>query len=207
MLMRFVRHSLPAPCINERLAVFIEPRLETGCPDAVALYWKALEEVDLDTVSRLRPSDDRLLHLIWLEGTIPLSRFEDRWGTRASLRVRELVSLGLVRSDDSMLSIPEQALVVSRLIAVEAKMAGPSGALGQAAKNMWFASESYALLPALPTARSLCERYKSCGVGIVMPQEQIEAASIPAKAVSLPQSHVSWRFNRMALELSARGAA
>jgi len=207
MLMHFVHNALPSPCGDERLAVFIEPRLETGCPDAVALYWRAAEAVDPDALRRLGSADDRLLQLIWLEGGIPFSRFKDRWGAQASRRVRELVSLGLVRSDDSILSVPEEGLVVSRLIAVEAKMAGPSGALGQAARNMWFASESYALMPALPTARDLCERYKSCGVGIVTPQQNIDEASIPARAVGLPQSHVTWRFNRMALELCAFGAA
>lgn len=207
LLMEFVGKSLSSPSEHERLAVFIEPRLETGCPDAVAVYWRATEGADLDVLRRLRPADDRLLQLIWLEQGIDAANLETRFGRPVARRAHELVALGLVCDEGYGMSVPDEGLVLSRLIAIEAKIAAPSSALRQAARNMWYASESYVLMPNLPTTQALCERYASCGVGIVTADEQIDQSSIPARRMGLPQSHVTWRFNRMALELCASGAA
>ena len=91
------------------------------------------------------------------------------------------------------------------MIAIEAKMAGPAKVLTQATRNTWYASESFALMPAVPMCEDLAERYAACGVGIVTPESSIDEPAVSAARMGLPQSHVTWRFNRAAHELSAAG--
>lgn len=205
LLMAFIARGLPSPDVGERLAVFIEPRLETGCPDAVAAYWRPAPGPDQCTLSRLRPIDDRVMHLVWLEPGIDTESIESRYGPQVAGRARELAVMGLIDDCESRMTVPHERVVLSRLIAVEAKVAGPASALRQATRNTWYASESYVLMPAVPTAQSLSEKYAACGVGIVTPDDVVDSPSLSALNLGLPQSHVTWRFNRLAMELTAAG--
>ncbi|MDZ4064896.1 MAG: hypothetical protein U1E22_09550 [Coriobacteriia bacterium] len=208
LLSRYLERSLPVPNPEERMAVFVEPRLETGCPDAVAVYWRPDGTECMRTLEALTVSDDRLVQFVWVAGSVRRAALVDQLGPAAAKRARELVEMGLLSEvDGEEICVAQHSLVLSRLIAIEAKLRGPSSALSQAARNTWFASESFALLPNLPTASSLCARYKACGVGILTPGDQVSDPSLPARRQGLPQSHVTWRFNRLARQLSAQGAA
>lgn len=207
LLMQFVETSLPTPERSESLAVFIEPRLETGCPDAVAVYWRTGAAEDTAALAQLTPQDDKLMHFVWLEGHTGPTGVEERLGRAAGKRVRELIDLGLIRESDSSLTVHDPTLALSRLIAIEAKVSAPSHALTQAVRNTWYASESYVLMPSMPLTQSLCDRYSSCGVGIVLPCDELARPSVPAEMRGLPQSHVTWRFNRVAIGLCDSGAA
>lgn len=205
LLMAFIARGLPSPDADERLAVFIEPRLETGYPDAVAAYWRPVPGPDQATLSRLKSIDDRVLHLVWLEPGIEAESIEGRYGPQVAGRARELAAMGLINNCESRMTVPHDRVVLSRLIAVEAKIAGPASALRQATRNTWYASESYVLVPTVPTAQSLSDRYAACGVGIVTPDEAVDSPSLSAMSLGLPQSHVTWHFNRLAMELTAAG--
>ena len=207
MLVEYIQRALPQPQRCEKLAVFIEPRLDTGCPDAVAVYWRPRGAPDLGILEELRPADDRLLHLIWLEGAVDAQSLGQRLGRIAQGRAQELAELGLIRARRGELTVPRNRLALSRLIAIEAKVAGPAAALSQAARNSSYASESYVLLPNVPTARSLCARFAACGIGIVTPRTALASPALPARGFGLPVSHLTWRFNRMALQHSESGAA
>ncbi len=205
LLAHFLEQSLPRPNARERLAVFVEPRIETGCPDAVAVYWRPGGHEDGATLKRLTTADDRLLHFVWLRGAISRDDLRACTGDAVAKRANELVAMGFLTGADNKLSVADGGLALSRVIAVEAKMSAPSSALSQAARNTWFASESYVLLPSAPSAAELCHRYEACGVGILTPADRFASPTIPAKEWRLPQSYVTWQFNRLVRELSAAG--
>lgn len=207
LLTHFLEQSLPRPTARERLAVFVEPRIETGCPDAVAVYWRPSRQEDGAALKRLTTVDDRLLHLVWLKGAVSRNELRVCMGDAVAKRAEELVAMGFLTGVDDRLSVADGGLTLSRVIAVEAKVSAPSSALSQAARNTWFASESYVLLPSAPSAAELCHRYEACGVGILTPADRFSTPSIPARERGLPQSHVTWRFNRFVRELSAAGVA
>jgi hypothetical protein len=206
MLLEYVQRALPLPGRGEELAVFLEPHLDTGCPDAVAVYWRP-RRADARALGTLRPRDDRLLHLIWLEGVVDAGSLEGRFGPAVSRRAQELAALGVIRSRGGELSVPRSRLALSRLIAIEAKLSSPASALAQATRNSSYASESYVLMPNPPTVRLLCSKYSACGVGIVTPQVPLTSPVLPARHFGLPISPLTWRFNRMALAFSERGRA
>lgn len=206
LLVNYLKRSLPMPEDSESLAVFIEPRVETGCPDAVAVYWRSSVNAGLSEWSALTSVDDRILQFVWLEGRTDSARIESALGCAAARRARELVTMGFLSERSAGLAVDDGGLVLSRLIAIEAKIGGPAAALAQAARNTWYASESYVLMPSLPATKALCDRYQACGVGIVTPSDEIASPSVPARKFGLPQSHLTWRFNRLALELSDSAA-
>jgi len=203
MLYDYLQHALPHPERSEQMAVFIEPIVETGCPDAVAVYWKRAEIPEREAWDSLGPSDDDLLQFIWVEPGVDCMQIERSLGKQAAIRARELVALGFLTQCDGYLAVREDGLVLSRVLAIEAKISGPAAVLSQAARNTWFATESYALMPTPPTAQRLCDRYRSCGVGIVTPDAAIECPTVAARKWGLPQSRLTWRFNRLALEVAS----
>lgn len=207
LLLSYLEQSLPMPEDSESLAVFVEPCVETGCPDAVAVYWRSSVNPGLSGWSALTSVDDRILQFVWLEGMTDGARIESVLGRAAARRVRELVTMGFLAERSAGLAVGDGGLVLSRLIAIEAKIGGPGAALAQAVRNTWYASESYVLMPSVPATKALCDRYQACGVGIVTPSDEIASPSVPAREFGLPQSHLTWRFNRLALELSNSGAA
>lgn len=206
MLLEYVHRALPHPARGEQLAVFVEPRLDTGCPDAVAVYWRP-RRADEGALQGLCPRDDRLLHLIWLEGVVDAQSLERRFGPEVCRRAQELAAVGAIRARRGELTVPKSRLALSRLIAIEAKLSSPTSALAQAALNTTYASESYVLMPGLPTVRSLCSKYSACGIGILTPDSALTSPALPAHDFGLPSSPLTWRFNRMALAISARGGA
>jgi hypothetical protein len=200
MLVEYLKCGLPMPKRSESLAVFLEPRLETGWPDAVAVYWRSDRGLRPDAACQLQHADDRLLHFIWLEGTVSHAGISARYGPTVAQRALDLLTLGaVVENRNRGLRVRKSTLAVTRLIAIEAKVSAPRSALSQAARNAWYASESYVLLPQLPTGRTLRSQYASCGVGIVTPDDHLESPPVPAHVFDLPRSHGTWRFNRMAL--------
>jgi hypothetical protein len=90
--------------------------------------------------------------------------------------------------------------VVKRIVAIEAKMRAWRDGLDQAVANMWFASHSYILIPALKCLRTIREEAEKFGVGVlVFDGDQTRTVLRPRKQ-RIPASYGSWLINEWAVE-------
>jgi hypothetical protein len=93
-----------------------------------------------------------------------------------------------------------KVFIAKKIVAIEAKMRAWRVALEQAAANLWFASHSYILVPALNCLRLICEEAKKLGIGVlVFDGKQIRTVLSPRKQ-PIPVSYGSWLINEWALE-------
>ena len=84
---------------------------------------------------------------------------------------------------------------VRRLIAIEAKVIDWQDGLQQAFQNVWFASESYLLLPRLPQSSILIEKANHFGVGLRVMGQALDSSELRSRQANIPRSYASWLFN------------
>ena len=87
-----------------------------------------------------------------------------------------------------------RTFAIRRILAFEAKISALTAALHQAALNRWFASESYLLLPRLPSA-DLRTRASASGVGVWLSGASKPVVRATRAPVGRPVSYASWLFN------------
>ena len=183
-----------------RATIFCEPRIESGFPDIVVVFWSvavakkwSAERVHLkrDDVRRVHH-----LHLIGGATTRELRGVFPR-GLDASIeRLRAASLIRLVRDRWIPMSL-ERSFAARRIIAIEAKIAEWSVAIEQAFLNTWFASDSYVLLPQRAPAAKIRAAARLKGVHLCSPAKAI-ICNRPAFPGKLPRSYASWMFNEWA---------
>lgn len=185
------------------VAVFVEPRLDSGFPDIVLARFKPglfsrwrtarslLTGIDLKVLSFLQSvkgADSPQIH-----AQMHLSFSEIRHS------VELLQDAGLISRDSNRRTwIPkalDETFGLDCLVAVEAKIRNAQEVLDQAALNCWFASESYALTPTMPTS-AFSRDARRAGVGLVSANPRSGYRRVVApRRMALPSSYVSWQFN------------
>jgi hypothetical protein len=199
---QYIRDHLPAPQGGDVRTVFCEPKLESGFPDAVVVYWAPsvaqnwsplraiLSVADLRSYQWILSQGEPQLEQEELAAELPYTR-------QASQTIERLVSARLLLDGDDGLQVPPLAsnFAVTRLVAIEAKVKEPSRGLLQAARNGWFASESYLLTERTPQSQVFTERARSMGVGLVSQDDDLAQAPLAAERRPLPVSYASWLFN------------
>jgi hypothetical protein len=193
--------------------VFYEPKLESGFPDAVIVYWApAIAERWAPQRARLSVADLRGYQWILAQGTAELEHeqlaIELPFTREPEATIARLVAAELLREhEDHLWVVPlASTFAVTRLIAIEAKIKEPSRGLLQAARNGWFASETYLLAARLSHSPEFQERARSMGVGLIGRDDPIELIAIAAERRSLPLSYASWLFNEWAWRAARRPA-
>lgn len=183
---------------EQRLSVFVQPAIETGFPDLVAVVWRydiaqkwALER------ERLRQSDLRLLHLLATHGAIDFPFLREAFhrglhGMLSRLEEADLITVGSSKCNARPLS---KLFAVQHIIAVEAKVSATQRALEQAGANTWFSSESYALLPKACTGDRLKDIAAGLGVGVIGLEQEHATKVYGASLRTVPLSYGSWLFN------------
>ncbi len=197
----FVQYCLPSHPRGQVRTVFVEPRLDSGYPDAVVAYLHlATAERWQDARANLSASDVRILHYLSSYGAaeFPVLRTILRHGVHCALE--RLHAAGLVRYvNQTWQALPlHRIFAIRRLIAIEAKIDAWRSGLTQALQNTWFASESYLLMPRIPKRSPLIQEAARFGLGVVTQGQPLRHAEIPARPEGLPKSHASWLFNEWA---------
>jgi len=197
---RFVREcSIPVPK-NCEVTVFCEPRLESGFPDLVIVIWdRALTEKWQMQRCALKTSDLRLVQLLRLSGplsTAQLSEFCVDNLDSALLRLRA-ADLIVSRKGKWVTRPLSKAFAIKRIIAIEAKISDWGVALTQARLNMWFADQSYVLMPRVPDTETFRASFRSHGIGVIKHglESRIVARARTRRAASGPRSFAAWQFN------------
>lgn len=186
---------------NDRVALFYEPRLETGFPDIViCVYDPRHFEEWAPTRSQLQVQDLKILHHLHLVGRLSADAASAQLGVSDRLMARTLENLygaGLVRPYGKKWcpTSLKRAFGIKRLVAVEAKMGNWTGVFRQACANRWFASETYALSPVQRPSAKVIQRSSQLGIGIYtcVASEVVEVR--PSGQSQLPSCYASWLFN------------
>jgi hypothetical protein len=180
--------------------VYIEPRMPTGYPDIVIAYSSTRNTCCNPTRKMLKVSHLRVAQQIYhCQGV----HFENLCEVLAIPRkhlksiVSDLMHAGLIWRRGNYLATRsiKDIFPVREIVAVECKVSDWRGALRQAQSNVWFASESYILIPENSTLPSVKEACELSGIGLLVftGEEVINMQS--AKKHPIPSSYGSWIVN------------
>lgn len=205
LVYQYISTSLPEPGEDEKLTVFIEPKISSGnYPDIVAVYWKRSVTLSWPAERVLLTSADlRVLHSLYLSST----KHRDDLDSPALIDFNlpkksrdRLQKSGLLLNNNMSWTIRplREIFAVQKIIAIEAKIHDWQKGLDQALLNTWFSSESYLLLPRIPAAIDLVERAKNFGIGLVDTGTPLNKTEITARSYQIPASFTSWEFNEWA---------
>lgn len=192
------------------LTVFAEPAIDTGFPDLVGVVWRhEVARVWSVERERLRAVDLRLLHLLATRGALDLSFLRDVFqrglnGMLTRLEEAGVVSVGKTKCRARSL---KSIFAVEHIIAIEAKVSAARRALEQACANIWFSSESHALLPRPRTGERLTGVATSLGVGVLSFEHNQVAQVCAASIRAVPLSYGSWLFNEWTWRVARRAGA
>lgn len=191
---------------SESLSIFLEPKLDTGFPDIVAVFWdKEVSDTWPEARAILTSSDMAIVHHVNLVGQIQVERLVQRFGTRKTSEMMLRLSdsqVAEVKSDEILRKPLSNTFAVKRIVAIEAKVRDWSKGLEQAFQNTLFASESYLLLESLPNSQNLFRSAERLGVGILDKDRSVTQPYLRPKVGSLPTSHAAWLFNEWAWKFS-----
>ncbi len=183
------------------LTVFIEPEIESGFPDIVAVYshqaTKRRSKLSRTVVSTV---DERVAHFLATMGSTSLEVLRRFFPNRLTQSLEHLLEAGIVRSASGTWQLKpiREVFAIRRLIAIEAKISDWQKGLQQAFQNIWFASESYLLLPDLPRTALLREEASRYGIGLRAQGQSLDDEETPSRLSQIPKSYASWLFNEWA---------
>jgi len=192
------------------LTVFAQPAIETGFPDLVAVVWR--REIARSWTAerdRLRATDLRLLHLLATKGALDLLFLREVFqrGLHAMLTRLEEAGVVAVGKSKCRARSPSRTFAVERIIAVEAKVSATQRALEQAGANIWYSSESHALLPRARAGERMKDVASALGVGVIGFEHDRVAQVYEASIRAVPLSYGSWLFNEWTWRIArAQGA-
>jgi len=199
---RYLEKWLSQSNDHTQLTIFVEPKLQSGYPDVVAVYW------DPSVAGRwprargeLTPMDIRMAHHAYLSRKVDLKALKALApGRKMDAALNRLLDADIfVQGKTTLLQRPmSDIFAVRRLVAIEAKLCAAQRGLDQAFQNTWFASESYLLIPALPKNPEFLDAARRLGVGILEETTPIEKSAVRARRDRIPKSYPSWLFNEWA---------
>lgn len=186
---------------RNKLAIFVEPLVETAYPDIVfAEYDPSILDKWNNLRNHLEVSDIKIFeNLKAMEGSNALSLYErTHFGYKVILQaIERLYDAGLIeRKNGKWISKPlRETYSIKRLMSIEAKIGQWDTLLNQADANKWFASESYALSPVKKPKESTVQRFKDFGIGLYGFNDGQVTEFHKAEKQKLPTSYMSWMFN------------
>lgn len=201
----FVRSSLPAAPRGQVRTVFVEPRIASGYPDIVVVYWHAATARQWSSNrAQLTPRDFRVLQHLRNSGPADAQQLRAAHIPDTSMALARLQAADLILRRAGMWCVRalDRIFAVRRLIAIEAKVHEWRKGISQALQNTWFASESYLLLGRLPRHCSPISEATRLGIGVVVQNQFLDNAEAIAPREQLPKSYVSWLFNDWAWRTS-----
>ena len=185
---------------NTQLAVFVEPRIESGFPDIIfASYLPSI----LDNWSKEREKLDiydlKLLSFLFnaqnANGTKILTKlgFPEKQ-TINSLEKLMDAKLVSYRSGSWRMRKLRDIFSITKLIAVEAKLNDINRVVEQSFHNTWFASHAYVLTNASNPNSVTLRKLSKYGVGLYCKDSQFKKC-FEAEQHILPSSYLSYQFN------------
>lgn len=200
-------HHLPPTPRGQECTIFLEPRLASGFPDIVLVYWHVATTQSWSKYrANLTSFDLRVLHYLVCVGAANITEIQSVFTEGIGPSLERLYTAELIRYPTYFFEPMDlhHIFAVYRLIAIEAKVDDWRGGLAQALQNTWFASESYVLLPQLPRRSPVLKEAAQLGIGVVTADRALEQARTPARPERLPKSYTSWLFNEWVWRLACQ---
>ena len=189
---------------SERMAIFIEPKIDSGFPDIVlAEYKPGFFDRWQEARNEIKSDDLKMLSFLYSVGGANIRKIRDSMRIGAAIAdqsIELLADADLIDRDKISRCWKPRPLTetfgISRLVAVEAKVCNNEDVLEQASRNRWFASESWALSSVSPPRKEFLYRARKAGIGMVaaIDRRSFRQYAKPHK-FDLPSSYVSWQFN------------
>jgi len=192
---------------GRRLTVFCQPALETGFPDIVAVVWRESIAQKWPAERELLQNNDlRLLHALADRDWFEIERLEGifRRRLRRSLERLESLDLALVTERKCRARALSSIFAVERIVAIEAKVSWWQRALEQAGGNVWFSSESHALMPSIGDSAAVAAAAKRFQVGVLHFEDARPKEVWAAPQRQVPTSYGSWLFNEWIWRIARR---
>lgn len=174
-----------------------EPELPTGSPDVVVVYSRAGRCHRRQTLPQKHL---RVLHQLWVSGGTEegeLASMLSLGPRRLRSIVFELEEAGVIQRRDTFLATRslESIFRPRQIVAIEAKISDWRGAFRQAHANLWFASESYVLLPKRRALEAPVECAMRWGIGLLMWDGARVRRVVRPQRYPIPSSYGSWLFS------------
>lgn len=191
---KFIRYNK-----KNNLAVFIEPRLESGFPDIVFAKYNSDFLCNWNkNRSKVTTIDLKILSLLINFKGLSSNELEKFgfYGSELLESIERLLDAEMInRNNREWQPKPlNQLYGLKELIAVEAKLSNNARVIDQAVSNTWFASESYTLIDSIKPNKKTIETYSNKGIGMYGKDKNFFKI-IDATKLSLPSSYVSLQFN------------
>jgi len=183
-----------------QLAVFVEPRIDSGFPDVVfASYLPSITDNWSDQRGVLDVHDLKLLAYLCSVKTALGARLISTLGfpeKQTITSLEKLMDAKLISYQDHSWRVRKLRDVFSltKLIAVEAKIKDISRVVEQTHLNTRFASHSYALTNSEHPQNETVRTFKKLGIGLYGKGSQFRRI-VEAKQHTLPSSYLSFQFN------------
>jgi hypothetical protein len=191
-----------------RATVFCEPRIESGFPDLVIVFWSvATARKWASARTELTNTDIRLIQYFHEVGPAPMHALKHVLTRGLAGALERLEAAELVRRLRGDVWKPRSLndnFATRRIIAVEAKISAWSEAIDQAFLNTWFASDSFVLLPHKKASAAARAAARLRGIRLCSPDKPISCKR-PAYPNRIPRSYASWLFNEWAWRSAALG--
>ncbi|MRI69077.1 hypothetical protein FDP56_01390 [Enterococcus casseliflavus] len=191
---RFYRYNK-----NNKLAVFVEPKIESTFPDIVLASYDETSYDNWSTTRNLLTVQELKILSILINKRSCDGEYFIRLGYDAKQILRSLERLldcGLIRRTARSWQVEPTSTFfgVKQLMAIEAKLYDVKSVYEQTLLNTWFASESYALLPVKQPQNSTRDLFYKNGLGLYTKPDGFKKV-LQAKKKGLPTSYVSLQFN------------
>jgi hypothetical protein len=201
MLAAALRGGLP---ITSARLFLKEAELPTGAPDVIAVETRCENIRVCPTRKKITPQHLRVLYFLneLQETSVEETNRLLRMSSADVVRIfNELVAAGLVRHTAGGYSSRPLSKIFAarRIIAIEAKMTNWRGALEQAVTNLWFASHSYILLPAMKCLKAVIAEARKLGIGVLVFNGGKTRRVLAPKKQAIPASYGSWMINEWAV--------
>jgi hypothetical protein len=204
----YVESQLPAAPRGQERTVFLEPEIDSGFPDAVAVYWHVSTAKSWSAArSELTKVDVRVAHFLAMAGASSLDALRPFFNQKSVLRsLDRLRCADIIRGASKTWRLRSllDVFAVRRLVAIEAKIDQWRNGLHQAVQNTWFASESFLLVPRVSAGSDLPEEARRVGVGVRTRNQKLDELECPARRDRIPKSYASWLFNEWAWRAAMR---
>ena len=209
LVREYIDSRLPPAPRGQQRTVFVEPEIESGFPDVVAVYWHAATALRWSGArAELTKVDIRVAHFLARVGSADVESLRPFFTKSVGPSLERLRSAGIVLATSKRwrLRSLRDIFAVRRLVAIEAKVNQWRDGLHQAVQNTWFSSESYLLLPRVPEQPELLKLALRFGVGVKTREQSLDTTDGSARRDRIPKSYASWLFNEWAWRAAVSGS-
>ncbi len=204
MVNRYIEHILSKykSLEKKKVAIFIEPQIDTGYPDIVLVeYFNCSKNLWNENRSKLSNVDLKILFEIQMRKNTSIDNLCELLGfsqaeiKKAIVRLYKCNLIHLSKTQGYVRNIQLHSYChISKIISIEAKIDKWSEAIRQAAKNIWFSTESYVLMNKGSCNKEIVQKCKEQGIGIILVNGKVEKV-LDSELRKFPVSFSSLQFN------------